>query len=196
MSIVVPARKSMDPRPAPAGLVEVFPPEAILFGLRGRTEHAVIAELVRHAVALRRIPAWAEEDVAGQVEERERLGSTALGNGIAFPHCRSAQTERFVGIAGFSPVGIPFRALDGEPVDTVFLLLAPPDHPKEFFDILGRMVAIGRDRSLRLLLRGCRTAEHVSSFLRELDQPPSDDGKASCRVEASTGGRTSPPAMR
>src|SRR5262245_3250110 len=124
MSIVVPARKSIDPRPALAGLVEVFPPEAVLFGLRGRTEHEVIAELVRHAVALGRLPAWAEEDVAGLVEDRERPGSTALGNGIAFPHCLSTHTERFAGVAGFLPAGIPFRAIDGEPVDTVFLLLA------------------------------------------------------------------------
>jgi PTS system nitrogen regulatory IIA component len=174
---IVPQMKLIHPRPALMGLAEVFPPETVLFRLEGRTESDVIAELVRHAVALGRIPRWAEDAVIGLVEERERLGSTALGNGIAFPHCQSAHTEQFIGVAGFASAGIPFRAIDGEPVDTVLLLLAPPDRPGEFFDVLGRMVAIGRDRSLRFLLRGCRTAERVSSFLHELDQVPSEDGK-------------------
>jgi nitrogen PTS system EIIA component len=159
------------------GLTVVFPPEAVLLGLAGRNERDVVAELVRHAVDLGRIPAGAEDDVIGLVEERERLGSTALGNGIAFPHCRSAHTEQFVGIAGFARAGIPFRAIDGKPVDMIFLLLAPTDRSEKFFDILGRMVAIGRDRSLRFRLRGCRNAEHVSSFLQQLDQVPTDDAK-------------------
>jgi nitrogen PTS system EIIA component len=195
---IIPPMKLIDPRPAPMGLAEVFPPETILFGLEGRTESAVIAELVRHAVALGRIPRWAEDAVIGLVEERERQGSTALGNGIAFPHCQSAHAEQLVGVAGFARAGIPFRAIDGEPVDTVLLLLAPPDRPEKFFDLLGRMVAIGRDRSLRLLLRGCRTAEHVSSFLQELDQSSSAGGKppASIRPGVSFHRRTIRPTAR
>ena len=128
------------------GLADVFPPEAILCGLTGRTERDVIAELVRHAVALGRIPAWTEGDVICLLEERECVGSTALGNGIAFPHCRSAHTEQFVGVAGFGHANIPFRAIDGEPVDVIFLLLAPTDRADKFLDILGRLVVIGRDR--------------------------------------------------
>jgi mannitol/fructose-specific phosphotransferase system IIA component (Ntr-type) len=178
MSIVILPTKSIDPPPAPGGLAGVFSPEAVLFGLEGSTGHEIIAKLVRHAVTLGRIPAWAEDDVAGLVERRERLGSTALGKGIAFPHCRSPHTQVFAGVAGFAPTGIPFRVVDAEPVDMFFLILAPPDLPKEFLDVLGRMVAIGRDRTLMLLLRGCQTAEHVSSVLREFDQSSLDDDKA------------------
>ena len=170
-------KDKIDYRLIPIGLTSVYPPEAVLLGLAGRTECDVVAELVRHAVALGRIPAWAEDDVIELVEERERLGSRALGNDIAFPHCRSSHTEQFVGIAGFAHAGIPFQTIDGKPVDMVFLLLAPTDRSEKFFDVLGRMVAIGRDRSLCFLLRGCRNAEHVSSFLQQLDQVPSDDAK-------------------
>jgi PTS system nitrogen regulatory IIA component len=103
--------------------------------------------------------------------EREELGSTALGHGIALPHCQCRSLNRFVGVAGFLNRGVPFDATDGEPVDKVFLTLAPSVSPDHSFDVLGRLVAIGRDKSLRLLLGGCQTAEHISAFLDELDQP-------------------------
>src|SRR5262249_55740709 len=113
----------------------------------------------------------AERLVVDTILDREDLGSTALGNGIAFPHCQWGSLERFVGVAGLLDRGIPFDARDGEPVDSIFLTLAPPDDPEQHVDVLGRLVASGRDKALRLLLRGCRTPEHVAVFLRRLDPP-------------------------
>ena len=152
-------------------LAELFPPEAIRVGLEQHTKSAVIEELVHHAVALGYLPRQEERPIIDTILEREGLGSTALGHGIALPHCQWRSLDRFVGVAGLLHQGIPFDAVDGEPVDRVFLTLAPPDNPEQSFDVLGRLVAIGRNKSLRLLLRGCRTAEHVSAFLDELDQP-------------------------
>jgi len=122
------------------------------------------------------------------LQEREDLGTTALGNGIAFPHCKSNLTDRFVGVAGFLNSRVPFDAIDGDPVDSVFLVLAPQDQRERFVEILGRLVAIGRDKRLGTLLRGCRTAEHVSSFLDELDQSVRDDVRGA--------GKPAPPSNR
>ena len=152
-------------------LAEIFPPEAILVGLEGRTKVKVIEKLVRHAVALDYVPQSAEEALVRFCREREEMGTTALGNGTAFPHCRSSFAARFVGVAGLLNSRIPFDAVDAEPVDSVFLVLAPAISGNDSSEILGRLVAIGRDKSLGVLLRGCRTAEHFSSFLQELDQP-------------------------
>lgn len=155
---------------SPLMLAEIFPPEAILMGIEDRSKESVIEHLVRHAVALGHVPNSAEGALVRSIQDRERLGTTALGNGISFPHCRSRFAERFVGVAGFLTSRIPFDALDAEPVDSVFLILAPEDQRERFLEILGRLVAIGRDKSLGVLLRGCRTPNHVSSFLQELDQ--------------------------
>jgi nitrogen PTS system EIIA component len=156
-------------------LSEVFPPEAIVMRLEDRSKSGVIESLVRHAVRLGQVPRTAEGGLVRSLQERETLGTTALGKGIAFPHCRSCFIEQIIGVAGFLKSRIPFDAIDAEPVGSVFLILAPLDERERFLEIMGRLVAIGRDRSLGVLLRGCRNAEQVSSFLQELDQPRLDD---------------------
>ncbi len=160
---------------SPVMLAEIFPPEAILMSLEDRSKESVIENLVRHAVALGHVPSSAASALVRSIQDREKLGTTALGNGICFPHCRSRFTERFVGVAGFLTSRIPFDSLDAEPVDSVFLVLAPHEQRGRFLEILGRLVAIGRDKSLGALLRGCRTADHVSSFLQELDLHEMDE---------------------
>ncbi len=152
-------------------LADLFPPDAIQIGLEQHTKSEVIAELVHHAVVVGHLPRRAEEPIVDAILERESLGSTALGHGIAFPHCRWASLERFVGVVGLLPRGIPFDAADGEPVDVVFLTLTPPEEPEPFYEVMGRLVAIGRNQSRHLLLSHCETAEQVCEFLAELDQP-------------------------
>jgi nitrogen PTS system EIIA component len=156
---------------SPLKLTELFPPESIRVGLEQHTKPAVIEELVHHAVALGRLPEEAERPVLDAILQREGLGSTALGHGVAFPHCGCRSLERFVGVVGLLDRAIPFGAADGEPVDRVFLTLTPPDDSERSFDVLGRLVSLGQNKSLCLLLGGCRTAEHVSALLAELDQP-------------------------
>jgi PTS system nitrogen regulatory IIA component len=155
---------------ASVGLAEIFPPEAIVIGLVQRSKRGVVEELVQRLVELRHL---AEEDRKAVVESvlaREKMGSTALGNGIAFPHCRSSVTEKFKGALGLAPSGIPFDAVDGEPVQSIFLLLAPLDGREKHYEVLGRITAIGRDKGRRVQLRGCQTAEAVRDFLQELDR--------------------------
>jgi nitrogen PTS system EIIA component len=155
---------------SPIRLAELFPPEAILVGLSCGTKRAVIEGLVRHAVSLGSVPRGAEAELVASVLDRETKGSTALGNGVAFPHCRSPHVERFVGVAGFFWPGVPFDAVDAEPVDNVFLVLAPMAPKEQFADALGRLLLVGQDKRLRRFLSGCRTAQRITSFLSEVDQ--------------------------
>jgi PTS system nitrogen regulatory IIA component len=159
------------PMHSPVRLTELFPHEAIHVGMEPHTKSETIAELVHHAVAAGQLPSQAERPIIEAILERETLGSTALGHGVAFPHCRWRSLDRFVGVLGLVQGGIPFDAMDGEPVDSIFLTLSPPDAPVQSFDVLGRLVAIGRNPSLHRILCGCRTAEEVAAFLAELDQP-------------------------
>jgi len=156
---------------SPLLLADVFPPEAILVGLEHRSKTAVIEELVHHAVVLGDLPDDALEPIVETILRREELSSTALGNGVAFPHCVCRPLSRLVGVVGLLRQGVAFDAWDGEPVDSLFLTLTPDDRPEQHCYVMGRLVAIGRNKSLHLLLRGCRTGEDVSRFLGELDSP-------------------------
>jgi PTS system nitrogen regulatory IIA component len=159
-----------DPGPPLPGLASIFPPQAIVVGLRGRGKAEVIAELAHHLVRLGQISEVEAAAAVGDVLAREKRAATAPSHGIAFPHCRCPFTQEFVGALGIEPGGVPFGAADGEPVDAVFLILAPPGRPEELYDLLGRITALGRDKSRRYQLRGCRTPEAVSHLLQELDR--------------------------
>jgi PTS system nitrogen regulatory IIA component len=155
----------------PLRLAELFPPEAIRVGLEHRSKTDVIKALVHHAVDLGYIPLHEEQLIVDTLLKREGLASTGLVHGLALPHCQWRSLDRVVGVAGLLQRGIAFDALDGEPVDGIFLTLAPADHPEMYVDVLGRLLAVGRNKSLRLLLRACRTSEQVTAFLHTVDQP-------------------------
>ena len=142
---------------------------AIVLGLKSRTKPDVITELVHFLAQLVYIKQEEEAAVSQGILARERLASTALGNGVAFPHCRSSLTEKLVGVLGIEPVGIPFGAVDGESVRCSFLFLAPLDRREELYNLVGRIAAIGGDKSRSFQLRGCRTAEAAHQLLCELD---------------------------
>jgi nitrogen PTS system EIIA component len=166
-------------------LADLFPPEAIHVGLEPHTKFDVIAELVHQAVVVGHLPQRAEKPIRDAILERESLGSTALGHGIAFPHCRWRSLDWVVGIVGVFHPGIPFDAADGEPVDTVFLTLVPPEEPEPFHEVIDKLVAIGRDQSRHEQLSGCQTAEEVSKFLAELDPPVVDRHDELARMSLS-----------
>jgi mannitol/fructose-specific phosphotransferase system IIA component (Ntr-type) len=150
-------------------LARIFPPEAVVMGLDNTSKEAAITTLVRRLVTLAAIPAGEEQNLVQAIMTRETLGTTALGNGVAFPHIRTRLTDRLLGALLLHRGGIEFDSLDGSPVYGVFLLLAPESVTKEYFDVLGRITAIGKDKSLRLQLRGCRSAETVQRFFQLLD---------------------------
>ena len=150
-------------------LARIFPPEAILLELADTSKQDVIALMIRRLVSLDAVPLQEENYLAKAIMARERLGTTALGNGVAFPHLRTPLVQRLCGVLGLERGGVGFDSLDRSPVYGVFLLLAPEQVTNEYFEVLGRITAIGKDKSLRLQLRGCRSAEEVHRFLQELD---------------------------
>ena len=155
----------------PLRLADLFPPQAIRVGLDQPSKVAMLEALVHHAVDLGYLRHEEEPGALATLLERERLCSTGLGHGLAFPHCECRSLDHLVGVAGFSNHAIPYDSMDGEPVDCVFLTLAPPDDVDGSTEVLGRLAAVGRNQSLLLLLHECHTPEQVSAFLAALDQP-------------------------
>jgi mannitol/fructose-specific phosphotransferase system IIA component (Ntr-type) len=151
-------------------LADLFPSEAILCGLQQRARDRVIEELVHRLVTLEQIDPLREESVVKMIASREAIATTALWSGMAMPHCRTNCVDHFVGVLGIAPAGIDFGGLGGDPVYLVFLVLAPTEGRNQYFDVLGKIVALARDKSLLLQLRGARSSEEAHLILREVGQ--------------------------
>ena len=150
-------------------LAEIFPQEAVAVAVAGEDRAVVVRELVGLLVRTGRIPATEEEAIVQWVLAREATGSSVFEGGIAVPSCRTSVTEEFVGAVGLCPKGLVYDAA-GEPVHAIFLLAAPLDRRDQFFEVLGRLAALGTDKTQRLRLRGARTPDEVHGLLRELDR--------------------------
>jgi len=94
----------------------------VLVDLRASDKDALLRDLAARAAALAGIDA---ETVATEIDKREQLGSTGMGGGIAIPHARLAGVAKPVGVLAKLRRAIDFAAIDGKPVDLVFLLLLP-----------------------------------------------------------------------
>jgi nitrogen PTS system EIIA component len=168
-----PLELTMQTRGIPAtspGLAEIFRSEAVLVGLNNRTKAGAIQELVHRLSELGHLSADEGRAVVEGVRAQEKRASTAVYDGLAFPHLRCGCTEQFVGALALDPTGIPFDSVGGGPVHSIFLLLAPLERREELYGVLGRLVAIGRDKSRRAQLRGCSTPEAAHDFLQEMDR--------------------------
>lgn len=99
--------------------------------------------------------------------ERERLGSTGVGNGIAIPHGKLSALPKLYGLFARMDGPIDFDAIDGQPVDLIFLLLAPESAGADHLKALARVSRLLRDKATCDKLRGTPTSEGLYSILTE-----------------------------
>lgn len=139
-------------------------PDAVLACVKASGKKALLAELAAKAAALYKLD---ERRLFDRLLERERLGSTGIGGGIAIPHGRMANLDKPVGV--FARLGHPvdFDSIDERPVDTVFLLLAPEGAGADHLKALARVSRLLRDRSLVEKLRATESADALYALLVE-----------------------------
>jgi PTS system nitrogen regulatory IIA component len=97
--------------------------------------------------------------------QRERLGSTGVGNGIAIPHGKLARIDRLFGLFARLERAVDFEALDGQPVDLIFLLLAPESAGADHLKALARVARLLRDPEIASKLRESRDADAIYAVL-------------------------------
>lgn len=143
-------------------LSDLFVPEAVFAQLRTPTRGQTLALLT---AALARRCGVDERRALDMVLERERLGSTAMGNGIAIPHGKLDGVARTM--VGFGRLTVPndFDALDGQPVDLVCVMLGPPEGGADHLKALASLSRLLRDRALVAKLRGCETNDALYALL-------------------------------
>ncbi len=143
-------------------LTDLVAPNAILPALKVNSKKQVLQELAARAAALTGQNERAIFDILAQ---REKLGSTAVGNGIAIPHGKMPGLTRLFGLFARLDRPVDFEALDNEPVDLVFLLLAPQGAGADHLKALARIARLLRDPSLAHNLRASRDAESIYAVL-------------------------------
>lgn len=104
-------------------------------------------------------------DIFDKLIERERLGSTGLGHGIALPHGRLGQGEDIIAAFIKLPEAIPFESVDGQPVDLLFALLVPEAKNNEHLQVLAAVARFFQDESNQSLIRQAENAESIYRIL-------------------------------
>jgi PTS system nitrogen regulatory IIA component len=131
-------------------LTDLVSPNAILPSLKANNKKKVIQELAARAAELTGQNA---RTILETLLQREKLGSTAVGNGVAIPHGKLPKLGRLFGLFARLEKPIDFEALDGQPVDLVFLLLAPESAGADHLKALARVARLLRDPEIARKLR-------------------------------------------
>jgi PTS system nitrogen regulatory IIA component len=141
---------------------DLLAPDAIIPLLKVQSKKQLMQELAARAHALTNIP---ERRIFETLIERERLGTTGVGSGIAIPHGRLPDVTQIVGIFAKLDGGIEYEAVDNQPVDLVFMLLAPEGAGADHLKALARVSRLLRDQSVCEKLRAATKAEAMYAIL-------------------------------
>jgi nitrogen PTS system EIIA component len=149
-------------------ILDILPPEAVVDGLRAETKEGVLRELSE--AVCRRLPGLSPDRLTAILMDREGLGSTGIGEGVAIPHGKIPGIDRLVAVFGRSPGGVQFASLDGKPARLFFLILAPENSAGMHLKALARISRLLKDQRFRGRLLAAEGAEGLSQVLREEDE--------------------------
>lgn len=147
-------------------LSDILAHDAVFPSLKANNKKQAIQELSAHAA---RITGQDSRKIFEILLQRERLGSTGVGSGVAIPHGRVAKLGRIHGLFARLEKPVDFESLDGAPVDLVFLLLAPEDAGADHLKALALIARLLRDGKVAEKLRATRDA---SALYAVLTSPP------------------------
>jgi nitrogen PTS system EIIA component len=143
---------------------DLIEPRAVVATLRAANKKQALQEIARRASEITGEPERAIFDV---LIERERLGTTGVGSGIAIPHGKLSALKRLYGVFARLEKPIDFESIDGQPVDLIFLLLAPGGAGADHLKALARVSRLLRDRAICEKLRGSDSPEALYALLTE-----------------------------
>jgi PTS system nitrogen regulatory IIA component len=146
-------------------IADLLSPNAVIANLRATAKKQVLQELARRAAS---VAGESERAIFEVLLERERLGTTGVGGGIAIPHGKLAGLKRLFGVFARLEKPIDFEAIDEQPVDLVFMLLAPGSAGADHLKALARVSRLLRDRVVCEKLRGSDKADALYALLTEI----------------------------
>ena len=145
--------------------------ESINPELKATTKEGVIREMVEGLRTAGYFKGGEPEDIIKAVLKRELLGSTGIGRGVAIPHTKHPSVDRLVGTVAVSRSGVPFDALDGEPVHVFVMLISPQDRPGDHLRALENVSRSLRDDGFVRALRQASSRDAVWDLLGDMENP-------------------------
>jgi len=141
--------------------------DTIIASLQSQSKEEVLAELVE---PIARANSRLDRRVLLQtLIDRENLGSTGIGGGIAIPHGMFDRLDRLMASFGKSDGGVDFSSMDNKPAHLIFLLVAPKNNAGEHLKALARISRLFKDPMLKRDLQQARTADDIYRLLEESD---------------------------
>jgi mannitol/fructose-specific phosphotransferase system IIA component (Ntr-type) len=150
-----------------APFTSLFETRRIFLDLKGGSMAEILRELSE------RLQAGGDirdaEELTRRLIEREKLGCTGLGNGLAIPHCKLGGLEGVLLAIGISRDGVDFHSLDGRPVRLIFLVLSPAESPAGHLQALARISRLVKTPGVTEAILSATSTEQVSLILREAE---------------------------
>jgi len=148
-------------------IIDMLKPDYIVESLKSDKKRDVLSEL--SALFIKHYPGLDIETTLAVLMEREKLGSTGIGEGIAIPHGKLAGLDDLVVCFGRSVAGIDFNAMDGKPVHLFFLLLAPENSAGQHLKTLAKISKMLKDGTFRTKLMTARSKNEIFTMISEKD---------------------------
>ncbi len=147
-------------------LGNIITADCVIANLRAANKKQILQELARKAATL---TGQKEEAIYEVLAERERLGTTGIGHGIAIPHGKLPGLDHVYGVFARLERPVDFDAIDDQPVDLIFLLLAPANSGADHLKALAKVSRLLRDRRLCEKVRGSTTCDAISALMNETE---------------------------
>jgi len=141
--------------------------ELIIAHLSSHNKAGVILELIHHLTS--QVPGLDAQEMSRVIQERENLGSTGIGEGIAIPHGKMKDLNDFFILFGRSREGVDFQSMDNKPAHLFFLLLAPEDSASTHLKVLARISRLLMDGGFRKNLMEATSADEIYRIIVEED---------------------------
>ncbi len=151
-------------------IVDFVGPDLIVPQLSAHEKSAVIRELADHLAAHVTGPQKIDREVLAKVLlERERLASTAIGEGVAIPHGKLDAVGKLVAVVGRAPEGVDFDSMDGRPTHLFFVLVAPENSTGVHLKALARISRLFKDPEFRTRLMQAKDAQEIFRVIADED---------------------------
>ena len=143
---------------------DLLQPQAVTVALKAQGKKQLLQELAARASTVTRLP---DRKIFETLMEREKLGTTGVGQGIAIPHGRLGDIRDIVGVFARLETAIDYDAVDNQPVDLVFMLLAPEGAGADHLKALARVSRLLRNQQATEKVRAAKSAEALYAILTD-----------------------------
>jgi mannitol/fructose-specific phosphotransferase system IIA component (Ntr-type) len=151
-------------------LTEFFSKKAIIPTLKAADKKGAIQELVQAARKAYDGERFVVAEIVDAIVQREKIGSTGIGGGVGVPHAKLEGVKNVIGAFGRASAPFDFNAVDGQPVNLIFLIIAPPSKNEAYLKALQKVMSALKKPNFVKFLRGAKSVRDIEEIFREAEE--------------------------